>query len=71
MIDTSYAMAGAFTGFVVGLTGVGGGALMTPILLIFLVCRPLQLLLPTSGLRQSPNWWEPGFTTPTGTSTGK
>jgi uncharacterized membrane protein YfcA len=35
MIDTAYAIAGALTGFVVGLTGVGGGALMTPILLIF------------------------------------
>jgi len=40
MIDTSYAMAGAFTGFVVGLTGVGGGALMTPILLIFFGVSP-------------------------------
>lgn len=35
MINTAYALAGAFTGFFVGLTGVGGGALMTPILLIF------------------------------------
>ena len=34
MIDVSYALAGALTGFVVGLTGVGGGALMTPILLL-------------------------------------
>jgi uncharacterized membrane protein YfcA len=33
MIDPAYAIAGAVTGFVVGLTGVGGGALMTPILL--------------------------------------
>lgn len=40
MIDTSYAMAGAITGFVVGLTGVGGGALMTPILLIFFCVSP-------------------------------
>lgn len=35
MIDAPYAAAGALTGFVVGLTGVGGGALMTPILLLF------------------------------------
>lgn len=35
MIDAAYVVAGALTGFVVGLTGVGGGALMTPILLIF------------------------------------
>ena len=40
MIVTSYALAGAFTGFVVGLTGVGGGALMTPILLIFFGVSP-------------------------------
>lgn len=33
-------MAGAFTGFVVGLTGVGGGALMTPILLIVFGVSP-------------------------------
>ena len=40
MIDTAYALAGALTGFVVGLTGVGGGALMTPILLIFFGVPP-------------------------------
>lgn len=40
MSDTAYALAGALTGFVVGLTGVGGGALMTPILLIFFGVSP-------------------------------
>lgn len=40
MIDTAYALAGALTGFVVGLTGIGGGALMTPILLIFFGVSP-------------------------------
>jgi uncharacterized membrane protein YfcA len=40
MIDTAYAAAGALTGVVVGLTGVGGGALMTPILLIFFGVAP-------------------------------
>jgi hypothetical protein len=34
MIDVTYTLAGALTGFVVGLTGVGGGALMMPILLL-------------------------------------
>jgi uncharacterized protein len=34
MIDSGYVLAGALTGFLVGMTGVGGGALMTPILLI-------------------------------------
>jgi uncharacterized membrane protein YfcA len=40
MIDPLYALAGGLTGFVVGLTGVGGGALMTPILLIFFGVSP-------------------------------
>lgn len=40
MIDPAYAVAGALTGFVVGLTGVGGGAIMTPILLLFFGVAP-------------------------------
>lgn len=40
MIDVAYALAGASTGFVVGLTGVGGGALMTPILMLFFGVSP-------------------------------
>ena len=31
----AYVVAGLVVGFVVGLTGVGGGSLMTPILLYF------------------------------------
>lgn len=34
-------VAGAITGFVVGLTGVGGGALMTPLLLLLFGVAPL------------------------------
>lgn len=41
MIDVSYVLAGALTGFVVGLTGVGGGAMMTPILLLFFNVAPV------------------------------
>lgn len=40
MIDAAYVTAGALTGFVVGLTGVGGGALMTPILLLVFGVSP-------------------------------
>lgn len=40
MIDVSYAVAGALTGFFVGVTGVGGGALMTPMLLLFFGVAP-------------------------------
>ncbi len=43
MIDVSYILAGALTGFVVGLTGVGGGAMMTPILLLFFIGMELSL----------------------------
>lgn len=39
-IQVPFAFAGAFTGFVVGLTGVGGGALMTPILLLMFGIAP-------------------------------
>lgn len=40
MLDGSYALAGALTGLFIGLTGVGGGALMTPILLLFFGVAP-------------------------------
>lgn len=40
MIDSSYALAGALSGFLVGLTGVGGGALMTPMLLLIFGVPP-------------------------------
>jgi uncharacterized membrane protein YfcA len=40
MIDLPFVVAGAFTGLVVGLTGVGGGALMTPILILFFGVAP-------------------------------
>jgi uncharacterized protein len=39
-MDFVYPLAGAFTGFIVGLTGVGGGALMTPILLLIFGVAP-------------------------------
>ena len=40
-IDVLQVAAGALTGFVVGMTGVGGGALMTPILLLAFGTPPL------------------------------
>jgi hypothetical protein len=39
-IELPFVLAGALTGFVVGLTGVGGGALMTPILLLVFGIAP-------------------------------
>jgi uncharacterized protein len=40
VINEAHAVAGGLTGFVVGLTGVGGGALMTPILLLVFGVAP-------------------------------
>jgi uncharacterized membrane protein YfcA len=39
-IDWGIVLAGAIVGFVVGMTGMGGGALMTPILVIFFGVNP-------------------------------
>src|SRR5262245_29921823 len=60
-MDVAHVAAGALTGFVVGMTGVGGGALMTPILLLVFGTSPLTAVgtdlwfaaltkLPVSGL---------------------
>lgn len=40
MINMEYVLAGTLTGFIVGLTGVGGGALMTPTLLLVFGISP-------------------------------
>lgn len=40
-MDSIVALAGLFVGFVVGLTGMGGGALMTPILVLLFKIEPL------------------------------
>ena len=40
MHDLAFVLAGFFVGLVVGLTGVGGGSLMTPILIFFFGVKP-------------------------------
>lgn len=40
MLNYYYIFAGFIVGFLVGLTGVGGGSLMTPILLVFFSIKP-------------------------------
>src|SRR5690242_12229966 len=40
-LDLYVALAGLIVGFVVGLTGMGGGALMTPILVLLFSVKPL------------------------------
>ena len=45
MIDVPYILAGALTGFVVGLTGVGGGAMMSPMLLLVFNVSPVTAVV--------------------------
>jgi uncharacterized membrane protein YfcA len=40
-MDIAYSLAGFLVGFIVGLTGVGGGSLMTPILVLFFGIAPI------------------------------
>jgi uncharacterized membrane protein YfcA len=39
-VNLAYSVAGAFVGFLVGVTGVGGGSLMAPILILFFGFNP-------------------------------
>lgn len=39
-MDLAYSLAGAFVGFLVGLTGVGGGSLMAPVLILLFGINP-------------------------------
>lgn len=41
MIDPAVAAAGLLVGFMVGMTGMGGGALLTPMMIIFFKVQPL------------------------------
>ena len=40
MLDLAYVLAGLVVGLIVGLTGVGGGSLMTPMLIFFFGVKP-------------------------------
>ena len=40
-MDFAYTIAGFIVGFIIGLTGVGGGSLMTPILVLFFGIAPV------------------------------
>jgi uncharacterized protein len=44
MQDLAFIFAGFFVGLVVGLTGVGGGSLMTPILIFFFGVKPYMAI---------------------------
>ena len=44
MIDLGYVIAGFVVGAIVGLTGVGGGSLMTPLLIFFFGVKPYMAI---------------------------
>ena len=44
MLDLGYVFAGFFVGTIVGLTGVGGGSLMTPLLIFFFGVKPYMAI---------------------------
>jgi len=44
MVDLAYVFAGFFVGTIVGLTGGGGGSLMTPLLIFFFGIGKANLL---------------------------
>ena len=56
-MDFGFIVAGFIVGFLVGLTGVGGGSLMTPILLMFFHIKPAWLSVPTCFTHQSLKQW--------------
>lgn len=41
MLELAYSFAGLVVGFIVGLTGIGGGALMTPVLIVVFGIAPV------------------------------
>lgn len=44
MLEPSYVIVGSLTGLILGVTGVGGGALMTPLLLLVFGVPPVQAI---------------------------
>ncbi|MBJ7610659.1 MAG: sulfite exporter TauE/SafE family protein [Candidatus Dormibacteraeota bacterium] len=54
-MDAGVALAGLVVGFAVGLTGRGGGSLMTPLLILVFHLPPTALIL--SAARRSPTSW--------------
>ena len=43
--DYLYSLSGLLVGFIVGVTGVGGGSLMTPLLILFFKVNPLNAVV--------------------------
>ena len=57
-----FILAGMLVGFCVGITGVGGGSLMTPILIGLLELNLISRLVPIYFMLQSQNFVDQWFT---------
>lgn len=57
-----FILAGMLVGFCVGITGVGGGSLMTPILISLLELNLISRLVPIYFMLQSQNFVDQWFT---------
>ena len=57
-IDPSLAFASFAIGIVVGLTGMGGGALMTPALVLFFNVAPLRAVSSAAPPTQQGSGWK-------------
>lgn len=57
-----FILAGMLVGFCVGITGVGGGSLMTPILISLLELNLISRLVPIYFMQQSQNFVDQWFT---------
>nr|WP_300150192.1 hypothetical protein [Propionicimonas sp.] len=55
-MDTGIALAGLLVGVIVGLAGMGGGALMTPILVFLFRIDPLTVTSGDVVLRRRHSW---------------
>jgi hypothetical protein len=58
-LDEMHAVAGLMVGLLVGLTGVGGGSLMTPLLVLMFGVNPRRRWAPTCCSRRAPRRWAP------------
>ena len=54
MIDPLYSLSGLAVGLLVGMTGVGGGSLMTPIFILLFGIHPAPRSAPISSTRRRP-----------------
>jgi len=58
MTDGLYALSGFLVGLLVGLTGVGGGSLMTPLLVLLFGVHPATLPPTRKSQRTLPAFWK-------------